>query len=46
MTANQFNAECAARSIDSATALENAIVRAALAARDDAAVQSALDNEF
>lgn len=45
MTANQFNAECAARSIDSATALENGAVCDALLTRNDAAVIAALDTE-
>lgn len=46
MTANEFAAECAARTIDPALALENENITAALRARDDARVREILDTEF
>ena len=46
MTANEFSEACAVRDIEPAIALENAAVRAALAARDRAAVLLALDTQF
>ena len=45
MTRNQFLALCLAYGIAPAIALENENVRAALAARDAAAVEYALANE-
>ncbi len=46
MTKAQFNAECRARTIDPAIALENDAVWEALAAKNDRAVLAALDEEF
>lgn len=46
MTANEFAAECAARTIDPAVALENENIRNALRLRDDAKVRQILDAEF
>ena len=46
MTRNEFNAACGARLIDPALALESDTIRAALMARDDAAVLTTLDQDF
>jgi hypothetical protein len=46
MTQNEFNAACVSRTIDPGIALENDNVIAALEARDDDAVFTALDTEF
>ncbi len=46
MTKNEFVAECEARTIDPAIALENENIRAALNDRDDERVREVLDQEF
>lgn len=46
MTANRFAALCVALTIDPAIALENADIRAALAARDDKLVEKILREQF
>ena len=46
MTANQFNALCAERTIDPSLALENDDLVEALKAKDDEAVVTILDNQF
>ena len=46
MTANEFAAACAERTINPALAIENEAVRAALLARDRAAVIEALNTQF
>jgi hypothetical protein len=46
MTANEFNTECVARTLDPAIAIENPDIRAALRDRDDDRVCELLDTEF
>ena len=46
MSANEFAEACAERTIDPALAIEHEAVRAALLARDRAAVIEALDTQF
>jgi hypothetical protein len=46
MTANQFNALCAERTIDPSLALENPAIIEALKAKDDETVVDILDTAF